>query len=38
MYEGHIYLLNLLRRFKDQYLQQKIPKSQIILKEYGPQG
>jgi len=38
MYEGHVYLFNLLRRFRDQYLQQKIPKTQIIFKEYGPQG
>jgi hypothetical protein len=38
MYEGHVYLFNLLKRFRGQHLQQKIPKTQIVFKEYGPQG
>lgn len=32
MYEGHFYLFNPLKKFMDQYLQQRIPKSQLIPK------
>jgi len=35
MYEGHVYLFNLLRRLRDQYLQQKIPKTQFFLRNMG---
>jgi hypothetical protein len=36
IYEGDIYIFIILKKFVNQYLQQKISKCQLVFEEYGP--